>query len=329
MSLRDLWDDHDSGIESESEVKKAQREDQADKRRRQTENARKALLIKKRQKKEDAWDLAFSEKMVDSRQELLQEHYFTRRLFSPGQYNDTNYKKMKAERARCAFSLIRALLQVLRDLCQTPPQHCICCVTADDTNTRMRPPSGRSQIFTVCDTVQNVHLRSSACDGCPWTTLHIPTPLIALPGSKASDIHAGMTAWSVFCGRGLGTTLQSFGLAEEDLGAVFKAKFRTTIFIGDALKANDAAWTVERHIMKRQERPTDSDNHHTALRIKCLTHQINLIRKPVVLSSAGMWSCFVRLAHLFQAHSFRRAFATSLLAVLQSPGTFHRISAWL
>ena len=94
--------------------------------------------------------------------------------------------------------------------------------------------------------------------------------------------------------------------------------------MGDALKANDAAWRLERQLLKqrRLDEVDDACSRTLALRVKCMVHQINLIRKPCVLAVPHYWSTLVRLGHMFEQASFRKAIAASLLRVLQE--SFHR-----
>ena len=306
---------------------------QRQKRQNQTAHAREAALKSRQRRREGSLEAKVQEKIHDSRQELLQKTFLTRNLFNPGSSHNQDYNKRKMDRARCVYSFLQVLVNTLQTLFQAGrPEHIVNCIIADDTTVRLKPQTGRSQIFTICNTVQSLHVRYSqadpACDSQTnsWKTLPIPSPLMVLAGAKAGDVHGGMTSFAVQCAHGIGRTLERLGLTADSF-AVPTGSIRTQIFVGDALKANDAAWAVERHAMlKRKAEAEDNQEplHVLALRIKCLVHQTNLVRKPCVLSVKGYWSCLVRLANMFEQASFRKSFAGAMVQLLQEDGNFQR-----
>lgn len=182
----------------------------------------------------------------------------------------------------------------------------------------------RSTIHTVCNTVQSVHVRYSPPDDSKqwvWESLNIPTPMVVLQSAKTGDIHSAMTSMSLICGNQVGSTLQAFGLEPTSVKPLSDA-FLTEVMVGDSLKANRAAWRIERsHLASRRE---SGESRVLGLEVRCLVHQLNLVRKPMVLSISGFWTNLVRLAHLFEQYSFRQSFSASLLHLLQSPEAFQR-----
>ena len=52
------------------------------------------------------------------------------------------------------------------------------------------------------------------------------------------------------------------------------------------------------------------------LQMHCVIHQTSLTRKSLALGFSGLWSCLVRLAHLFESHSFRIHFKNAMRKVI-------------
>lgn len=274
-----------------------------------------------------------------SQSKCLQEQFFTSKMFHPGHHTTLNYQKLKRDRMRCVFSLIRQLVRLLlQGLFQVDHcEHVINCLITDDASTRVRQPSGVSNIVTICDTVQTIHIRNGSTEGQCRESVNFPTPLVIMSGSKTGDIHGGRCAFAVSCATGVGHLLQCMGLDPASLPALNKSPWQTSIWIGDSLKANDAAWRVERALFreqqqkKKQESSEDqTDPRQSAslgLRVKCILHQMNLVRKPIVLTVPNYWATLVRLSHMFEQQSFRRSFAGALLHVLQEK--MHSSVPWL
>ena len=330
--LSALWGsvEIDPEPDADAESQKRQRQDR-------TANARAAALAARRQRKQDLVESKVQEQVTDSRQGLLQKTFFTRSLFNPGSSYNQDYSKRKLDRARCVYSCLQVLVKTIQSLFQPGhPEHVINCIIADDTTVRFKPSSGRSQIYTICNTVQTLHVRQlqadpdQHCQDPLWQTIPVPSPLVVLGGAKAGDVHGGMTAFAVQCAHGVGMILEKVGLVPDSV-AIPTGSIRTQIFVGDALKANDAAWGVERHEIKKKKKELQDCGapplNTLALRVKCLVHQTNLIRKPCILSVKGHWSCLVRLAHMFEQASFRKSFGGAMIQVLQEDGFFQRALA--
>ena len=331
MPLSDLWRDMDANTDAPDAAEVARNQ-------KRTEKARTAALHAHYQRKLEAAGAASAK---SAREELapsthagiLQAAYFTDTLFNPGPSSKVDYQKQGAERARCAFSLLKVIVGALQTLFLGPhgnPDdvgHIINTVVADDTDTRMVGPGLRSTLYTICNTFQCVHVRNKPCDDPnqkqpSWETLAVPTPLLVLAAPKTGNIHAAITAFSSVCGVGVGPMLQDLGVTRP---RVSRSTFQTEILMGDALKANDAAWKLEQSLLAK--RRASGEPRMLGLRMKCLIHQLNLIRKPSVLSLPAYWTTLVRLGHLFEAFSFRKAFAAALLQHLQAPQVFQSAQA--
>ena len=106
------------------------------------------------------------------------------------------------------------------------------------------------------------------------------------------------------------------------------SKFSTLAFVGDALKANHTAFALEAAALSAVTR-TPNAPIHLAIQLDCCIHQLCLVRRPAVLHVAGLWSCIVRLSHLFDTASFRTDIVSSgwrLLAFHQEQGKVVYIS---
>lgn len=257
----------------------------------------------------------------------LQQRFFTQhgKQHKP-HYSDSDMKQQYSrDRARCVWSFLlrlkTAVCHLLNSSHGSPPQHVLHTCVCDDTNTKMRSSGlGRSSVYTVCNTVECTHVRFK---GGSWEALYIPTPVRVLRAGKAEYIHKAFTSWSTLSARGIGTIWHRLGLQRDAFSAV---PWKTCVFIGDALRANDSAWRIERmHRLKAIQ-----DNVSSAclgLRLKCCNHQLSLVRKPTVLSVKAFWTTLVRLGHLFEQSSFRRSLASAFVSLLQKPGMFIRALA--
>eukprot|EP00438_Fugacium_kawagutii_P035643 Skav208359 [mRNA] locus=scaffold1964:342073:343149:+ [translate_table: standard] len=260
---------------------------------------------------------------------LLQQRFFTRQAFhSLKETNaEADLKKEANERARCTFSLLTYIVKLIHGIFQSSkgkPVHIVSTTIADDTDTRLKGlgQDGRPVLRTVCDTVQAVHFRFDQ----DWESLLVPTPMLVLAAPKTGDIHAATTAHSLVCGAGVGHMLESYGVSESVVQTV-DGGWRSEVLVGDALKANQASWRVERAML--QNHREQSDGRLLGINLKCIVHTLNLVRKPMALSIPGYWSTLVRFSHLMESYSFRTGFTAALLRVLQAPGSFQRHLAFL
>ena len=327
MPLSDLWEAHSPEALSDSDTdcdSGKNEEVQSLKRKLQTANARQAKAVKKAAEKSPKQDQHSGETSEDAYSKRLQKEYFTHefhgRSYRKPAVDPTLFEKNDVrqqfvrDRARCVWSLLQRLKAVVVDLFlgRAQIQHVLNVCVADDTSTRLKPPSSsRSVVYTVMNSVQSAHFRF---DNGEWECLHIPTPVTCLTSGKSASIHQAFTSWLVVSATGPGEMWSKLDCPNTLLD---RCEWKTTILIGDALKANDGAWKCE-----RKNRLKSKMAQCVGLRHKCCNHQLCLVRKPVVLSIERFWSTIVRLGHLMETHSFRRSMAAALVKFLQRDGNF-------
>ena len=247
----------------------------------------------------------------------LQHWFFTTAFFDVNKREESyqHYGTFVKDRARCVYSLILALVGLLQRLfAQNEPElfHVLNTNVVDDTSTRIRGPHYQdpTTVYTIMNSVQTVHLRKSVDvtedSGC-CSSFRVPTPLTCLDQANTEGIHRAFAAGTLLTALGLGKMFQQFGLASD----LVKSKFRTFILVGDALRANDAAFRSEIRDLIYAGR-----SNHLALRLRCSIHQLSLVRKPAVLFIPRLWATIVRLSHLFESLTFRKAFAKALASVI-------------
>ena len=294
----------------------------------QTEKARVKKLLNSQAaklKKEKGLDGHFagtSTLLPTSFKDHLRHYFFTQSFATVQQqeYENHDWKTFQKDRARSVYYLIQALVATITSLfsvCQQQAQPHIFHTTnvhiVDDTSTKMRPPSkhneGGASVFTIMNSVQDVHVRlEKSTNCCACLSFRLPTPLIVLEQANANEIHKAFSSLALVTSRGIGDMLHGFGLRRDLIES--GSQWKSFIFMGDALRANDASYRREVQLLasSRKER-------HLALRLKCGIHQIALVRKVAVLMPPRFWSTVVRLAHLFEVFSFRRSYAETLAAL--------------
>ena len=297
------------------------------KRKLQTAPARQAKAVKKAvAKQSQEFPAPVPERDYASR---LQKKFFTL-MYQKGSYqkpsvnldDDQNDVKQQfaRERSRCVWSFLLGLKSSIQGLFSGREglEHTLNVCIADDTTTKLKPSAaGRNVVFTIMNTVQSAVTRFA--DG-HWDCLHVPSPIRCLKSGKSSAIHKAFTSWLLVSASGLGEIWQRLGCDERLLNA---SRLRTMVFMGDALRANEAAWKAE-----RAARLKAGDVRSLGIRLKCSNHQLCLVRKPTVLSIPNFWTTIVRLGHLMETQSFRRSFAAGLVALLQQEGQFVRVPVY-
>ena len=275
--------------------------------------------------------------------EHLQHWFFTKSFFHASDQEEAYYfdkHGFERDRARSVFSLIKALASSLGKLFQGSRDadqrifHVLNVHIVDDTSTRMRGPNletDRTSIFTIMNTVQSVHIRHALGQegiredqstaenfGC-CLSLRVPTPLLILENADAKGIHESFTSCAILTAHGIGRMFQNFGIGKEIVPATC---WRTFAFIGDSLKANDAAFRQECVELGKKE-----DGKHLAIKVKCAVHQICLIRKPAVLMIPRLWTTIVRLSHLFESMTFRKNFARTMAGIVTNSFSYMEVAA--
>ena len=294
------------------------------KRQLRTSKARAAALSVKRLRRlreaDGVKSTSQSEDPSTSYQQQLQQRFFTPswNMMPTKQAGEPDPKQQFfRERARAAWSFLTGLRSALTDVfCNRGQiQHVLHTCICDDTSTRMRASgTGKSVVHTVCNTVEATFLRYVSGES---QIMYIPTPVRILHSGKAEAIHQAALSWATVTANGTGQFWKKLGLPVENAVA---AEWRTCVFIGDALKANDKAWSLEANTRNRSS---------LGLRIKCCNHQLSLVRRPAVLSVERFWSTLVRLGHLCESSAFRKSLAQALVTLLQRDGNFVRSSPQL
>ena len=225
--------------------------------------------------------------------------------------------------------LKRMLRPSTADASQCSPESVIDCVVLDDTSTILRGSDGMPTVHSVMNTIQTIH--TSFSNG-SRESAQVPTPCICLPTQKAEDVFLGYAAGVLLSSQGVGTIMESLDKksivesGEQDsptLEALIGTfKWKVHIFVGDALPTNTAVFKLERRL---QRQALQSGGWGIlSLRIKCVLHQVCLVRRPAVLSVDRFWATLVRLAHLFEQHSFKRQFTLAVVQILRSADGFQR-----
>ena len=262
----------------------------------------------------------------------LQHWFFTSSFFKA--VNQEEIYESRAtfarDRKRCVFSLMRGLAVLLDQLFKISSDddglqhyHVLNSHIVDDTSTRLRGPSHNdpTTIYTILNSVQTVSVRLAKMDSLDiemdkcCLNFRVPTPLVVVDNPDAQGIHQSFSSCALLTASGLGEMFERFGLAKD---LVKPVPWKTFLFVGDALKANGAAFRTE----CQQLRKKDSTGKHLALRLKCTVHQICLIRKPIVLMVPKLWTTIVRLGHLFETLSFRKSFATTMASIVRKSFTY-------
>ena len=310
------------------------------KRQRQTQKARvaaiKSFALKRFRKQQQLLGLRNAEHVSRDLQvaEELQKTFFTKRLHHEHSKRVTTLdsdkgKSMRRNQGRCVWSLLCAVVNALEKVFSVAQPHFVInTVVPDDTNTRLKGPAtnDRTMVYTVMNQVSSciVHY----IDECPevgskWQCLAIPSPVIVLNTPNTAHLHSAYTSFLLSAARGIGVFWERLGLSPVVSEGVKNARWAVQIMTGDALEANSSMFNLER-LHLAQFRAQERSCNKLAIRFKCGNHQLNLVRKPCVLSIERYWSTLVRLAHLFECTSFRRRFIAGILGMLQNPGTVQR-----
>ena len=175
-------------------------------------------------------------------------------------------------------------------------------------------------VYQIMNTVQDVHIlyrepiildRDSNTTCC--LSFRIPTPLICLERADTQGIFNSFISCALLTANGIGTMFQAFGLPR----GLINSEWKSFIFVGDALRANESAFQAEISELRKKGNPK-----HLALKIKCSIHQLSLTRKHCVLMVPRLWSTIVRLSHLFEGLQFRKSFAKSLAGIIADSFTY-------
>ena len=347
MPLSDLWgDDGESSHGGEDGNEAPANDHEAGQRRKQqqTQKARNASLVSRAVVKcKQQFGIVDNEPTGGSQSWAvrLQQGYLTPFFATAAErtktnpFSKANFQKLAIERSRVLMSYLLQLPPLLKRLFtaetndgqRSIPHHVLECIILDDTSTKLRGSDGVPVIHTVMNTVQTVHVAFNH----GWDSVQLPTPYICLPSQKTEDLFLGYAYCALFSSQGLGKILEVLDRkssgenrdGQDNLESLIsKFKWKIHIFIGDALATNSAVFRFERGLQFKSR--ASGGWGILSIRIKCVLHQLCLVRRPAVLSVDRFWATLVRLAHLFEQQSFRRQFAFALLQIFREPGGFKR-----
>ena len=225
--------------------------------------------------------------------------------------------------------------------------HIITMCVVDDTNMRLTPKpvcegdkkTHSSRVVSCMNMLQtllfNVKDEQSFQDdmgapstNCAYKSFIVHTPTIPLERTNAKGLATEFLGW-VFMWLG--------SVGERFVRVVDKAQEVDTSQIPihclaitwDSLKTNLAVLKGLRtaaYTKQKLESASASDNIFPLFSTRCGLHQIALCRKQLLFYFKNHWSAIVRLAHLFEAQSFRLQFRNALLRVVGSSFDFIAIS---
>ena len=299
------------------------------KRRLQTEKARaQSQLNAARRRRQKAADLDFPVHAADSyKKDLTPDTELTK----PGHF----LKKFRFRRLRLLWSFFNSFIQSIIACfydSRAKVRHVINVAVVDDTNMKLACPyksTGRSRVSRVMSVMNNMQTvifnidtsggndqppAGFAPDDCQaarnLTTSHrtflVHTPMVPLERANTWGLAREFCSWIFIWLGTMGERWFRFtNFASEMRDAVGQyIPVQVLVVCWDSLKTNMAVLKGLRYA--------------SHLSIRCSLHQITLCRKPLLFQWKGHWSTIVRLAHLFEAHSFRRQFQRCLLKIISS-----------
>ena len=204
----------------------------------------------------------------------------------------------------------------------------------DDTNMRLSgrvpgcPEVKKSRVVSVMNHVQSMVVSFSHADDASnhdgpkeiyRKHFKIHTPMVCLPKADADAIaNEFVTRLLMFLGC-VARRFQQFGLAVKLSKEV---TIQTVCCCFDSLVTNLAMLKRVRIAVHKKQQATGHTTIYPFLGIQCQIHQLALTRKPLLSGFVGFWSSIVRLAHLFEIHSFRAQFRSALLQIIAESFSF-------
>lgn len=202
--------------------------------------------------------------------------------------------------------------------------------TIDDTNMTLQGSdgiaNGHTRVVTVMNNCQNLVVRYDD-DGTGQSKSAIKafvvhTPLVPLERANASSIAAEFISWIFLW---LGACGERWLHFTEHVGLSWTnhVPIQCVAICWDSLKTNLAVLKGLRNTvyLRLQELKSSADRSGQIFQLfaqRCGLHQVALCRKTLIFYYPQHWSSIVRLAHLFESHSFRVQFRKSLVTVIAS-----------
>jgi hypothetical protein len=303
-------------------------------RRAQTEAARCASQLKRqkdRTEQQPMPETTFTKKGFTAHDRanmhsMFQSAWYTKRVHAATDSFDDK-KTEGRQRARAVWCYFVAVVAGIKKLFEPAGdgafkhvQHIVATNIVDDTNMKIGGEQEPSAVATVMNNLQTINVKfSDPSHGTVCFQIH--QPLMCLENGKAGTMWFAFTSWLLTSSKGVGRHFVKLGLSEDFLHRV---PWVATVMIGDALRANDSVFRVEREQLHREFRESPNRNSRKiGLQFRCGIHKLALIRKPIILSFTNMWSMVVRCAHLFESMSFRSRFRVAMASVIAS--SFRRV----
>ena len=322
---------------SDSGSRDREREAKLEANRKKTQKARETVIVNRWKRKAGVSldnEAEESAPMSTSWARRLQDRFLTPKLNAVGPvstekaFAKCNTKQIAIERGRAVKSILVQIVgmiqRVLNPNLSSGIHQILDCVILDDTSARLQDQDHMPSVHTITNTVQTLHIvyNDQSCESVP-----LPSPMICLSGQKTEDVYAAYASHLIVSNDGIGYSIRALekAVANDDREVKIeewlrKAKWKIQVFVGDAAKTNTAVFKYQKHLQQRL-----GEARKLSMQIKCMLHQVCLVRRPAALSISGYWCTLVRLGHLFEQWSFKRQFGLALLQLLRLPGKFQRV----
>jgi hypothetical protein len=233
---------------------------------------------------------------------------------------DTTFRK---RRSRSVFSLLKAVIHAVSAATNGKAiSFVLNSNVLDDASMKIRGSNlndRTSQVSTIMNNVQHMVIKYDSDNGAEPKVdpelkhFQLHQPCVILDGGKALDMAAGFVSWLMCAPTGVGQYWRRLGLPDN----IFEsASLFVTIFIGDSLRGNDTFFLSMCNWASHHNKTAPEATKKSMIQIRCLVHQLNLIRRPLALCFTGYWATQVRLGHLFESSSFKIKFADALVDVI-------------
>lgn len=227
----------------------------------------------------------------------------------------------------------------------TKIRHALNICIVDDTNMRLTPVeteihrSKRSRVVSCMNNVQTLLFNVSTDNGSEaveqsscmelaessYRSFLVHTPLLPLERTNAQGLATELISWVFLWLGSIGERFHQFNRSVTiQSSSLPSIPIQSLIICWDSLKTNIAVLKGLRCalFLKRKSMDDDMsgkpDKLFPLLPVRCAIHQVALCRKHLLFHFSGHWSAIVRLAHLFEATSFRTQFRKCLLKVISA-----------
>ena len=160
----------------------------------------------------------------------------------------------------------------------------------------------------------------------PWLTMFTMPTKASQERSNASGLATEFCSWIFIWLNSVGQRWLRFAEACPDVASNVceSIPLQTLVVCWDSLKTNLAVLKGLRNAgyLAHKHQQAGRKLCSPLLSVRCGLHQLALSRKHIIFQFKSHWSSIVRLAHLFETHSFRKQFQKCLLRVLSSSFVF-------